>query len=573
MSFTFVDLFAGIGGFRIAAERNGGRCVAYSEIAPDAINAYRANHGESRETNLGDITAIKTLPPHDLLMGGVPCQSWSIAGRNLGFHDDRGQLWNDALCLLHESRPKAFIFENVKGLADPRNQKALAYILDRIQQAGYHAKAFVLNSFDYGVPQSRVRIYIVGFRDARFLSSFQLPAPVDRNVLLKDILEDDGESPDPDPNGRKENLSSSFPCSMSRRPRTTSLSTNNNGFNDYFLFNDLRNGVTTIHSWDILPTTKRQRDICLLLLKNRRSKVYGPLDGNPLSLSHFQSLDPSITQSDLDALVGIGILKSEHYAFTISATPQDVLTADEQFILSKGVDGVLVRDALACDNSVKLRKLPFDAILAELADRHILACKEHRYDFRNTKISTGLFGINRIFLPSSNVFPTLVASDTNDYVSPVAVQATDSGEYRRRFIHDILAPRRFRKISKVEACRIQGFPDAFILPESRARWMKLLGNSVSIPVIQRLIQAICKTGVFAPAHDVIAVETKPQQTPLQRFKPRFLNPQVSKESRPVQMKLLEKSRPYRAGRSKSTPSAPPKTKSAKKRAKPKAARP
>lgn len=573
MSFTSVDLFAGIGGFRIAAERNGGRCVAFSEIAPDAINAYLANHPEGRSSNLGDITAIKALPPHDLLMGGVPCQSWSIAGRNLGFHDDRGQLWNDALYLLHESRPRAFIFENVKGLADPRNQTALAYILDRIQQAGYHARAFVLNSFDYGVPQSRVRIYIVGFRDARFLSAFQIPAPVARKILLKDILEGDVESLGPSPEDQQEVPSSRSPSPLSRRPRTTSLSTNNNGYNDYFLFNDLRNGATTIHSWDILPTTERQRNICLLLLRNRRSKAYGPLDGNPLSLSHFQAIDPSITQSELDALVEIGILKAERYAFALTASTGDDLTEDERFILSKNANGVLVREALACDKSVKLRKLPFDAILAELADKRILECKEHRYDFRNTKISTGLFGINRIFLPSSNIFPTLVASDTNDYVSPVAIKATNKEEYRRRFVDDILAPRRFRKISKVEACRIQGFPDSFILPESRARWMKLLGNSVSVPVIQRLIQAICKTSVFAPAHDAIAIETEPEQTPLQTFKPRLLNPRLPRESRPVQMTLLEKSRPYRAARSPSNPSAPPKAKSAKKRSKTKAARP
>ena len=79
------------------------------------------NTGESAEANFGDITGIKSLPAHDLLTAGVPCQSWSIAGKNLGFDDDRGQLWNDTIYLLNQSRPKAFIFENVKGLVDPRN--------------------------------------------------------------------------------------------------------------------------------------------------------------------------------------------------------------------------------------------------------------------------------------------------------------------------------------------------------------------------------------------------------------------------------------------------------------------
>lgn len=573
MSFTSVDLFAGIGGFRIAAERNGGRCMAFSEIAADAITAYLANHPDSQSTNLGDITAIKALPPHDLLMGGVPCQSWSIAGRNLGFHDDRGQLWNDALCLLHESRPKAFLFENVKGLADPRNEPALAYILARIREAGYQARAFVLNSFDYGVPQSRVRIYIVGFRDARFLDAFHVPSPVDRKVPLKDILEDGVESPESSPDSHPTPSSSASSSPMPSRSRTTSLSTNNNGYNDYFLFNDLRNGATTIHSWNILPTTERQRHICLLLLRNRRSKAYGPLDGNPLSLSHFQALDPSITQSDLNALVDIGILKSERYAFALTGAPEDDLTEDERFILSKSVDGVLVREALACDKSVKLRKIPFDSILAKLADKCALACKEHRYDFRNTKISTGLFGINRIFLPSSNIFPTLVASDTNDFVSPVAIRAMNKEEYRRRFIEEILTPGRYRKISKVEACRIQGFPDSFILPESRARWMKLLGNSVSVPVVQRLIQSICETGVFSAAQDSIEVEKKTAQSYSQRFKPRISTPSPLHESRPVQMTLLEKSRHYRAAHSKLKSSTHPKPKSGDKHPNTKAAPP
>jgi DNA (cytosine-5)-methyltransferase 1 len=89
-SFTAIDLFAGIGGFRLAIEKNGGKCINFSEIAPDAIKTYCENFPDAEGTNLGDITKIKMLPRHDLLTGGVPCQSWSIAGRNLGFDDDRG---------------------------------------------------------------------------------------------------------------------------------------------------------------------------------------------------------------------------------------------------------------------------------------------------------------------------------------------------------------------------------------------------------------------------------------------------------------------------------------------------
>ena len=188
-NFSFIDLFAGIGGFRLALESVGGHCLGFSEIATDAIRAYCANFNESEEGNFGDITKIKDLPSHDFMTAGVPCQSWSIAGKNLGFDDDRGQLWNDTLYLLNKVRPKTFIFENVKGLSDPRNQKALDYILSRIAQAGYHAKTFVLNAYDYGVPQTRVRIYIVGFKEEKFLKRFQLPKPFPGRVCLNDVLD------------------------------------------------------------------------------------------------------------------------------------------------------------------------------------------------------------------------------------------------------------------------------------------------------------------------------------------------------------------------------------------------
>ncbi|PWL23437.1 MAG: hypothetical protein DCO96_15925 [Fluviicola sp. XM-24bin1] len=105
--FTFIDLFAGIGGFHLGLEANGGKNLCFSEIDKNAIAYYCKNHDLPVENNLGDITKIQELPEHDLLTAGVPCQSWSIAGRNLGFDDDRGQLWNDTIYLLNKFRPKA----------------------------------------------------------------------------------------------------------------------------------------------------------------------------------------------------------------------------------------------------------------------------------------------------------------------------------------------------------------------------------------------------------------------------------------------------------------------------------
>ena len=227
ITFTFIDLFAGIGGFKMALNNNGGYCVGFSEINKDAITVYCDNFRVSPDSNFGDITKINELPQHDLLTAGVPCQSWSIAGKNLGFDDDRGQLWNDTIFLLQQSKPKAFIFENVKGLVDPRNKKALSYILERISKAGYYADYFVINSYDYGVPQNRVRIYIIGFREKIYFQKFKLPQPNKIKLKLGDILGIKTE------NNKKENSGQLNLFGEVIEPRSMSLSSKN-GFNDYF---------------------------------------------------------------------------------------------------------------------------------------------------------------------------------------------------------------------------------------------------------------------------------------------------------------------------------------------------
>ncbi len=492
--FSFIDLFAGIGGFRLALESVGGHCLGFSEIAPDAIHTYCANFGDTEDCNFGDITKLKDLPQHDFMTAGVPCQSWSIAGKNLGFDDDRGQLWNDTLYLLNKVRPKAFIFENVKGLSDPRNQKALDYILSRIKQAGYHAQKFVLNAYDYGVPQTRVRIYIIGFKDEKFLKRLQLPKPFPGEVRLKDVLDSEIDMVCED--------------GADTRPRW-SLSCNEKGFNDYFLFNDLRNGPTTIHSWDIIDTTDREKHICYLLLRNRRKSDYGALDGNPLSLQHFQALDATINREELEALVWKHILKPVEYLYEIEHA-DEADEADEQFILSLGKYNLLNVDNIKVNREVKKRKIVVHEVLAELSRRGVIRCVETRYDFKNTKISTGLAGINRIFLPSSKIYPTLVASDTNDFVATEPIDADTIEKFREEFMEHVYRPRNYRRITQSEACRIQGFPDNYLLPPTRPRWMKLIGNSVAVPVIKILANAVVGTGVFDEKEEVDAViEEKP----------------------------------------------------------------
>lgn len=479
-NFSFIDLFAGIGGFRLALQSVGGTCIGFSEIAPDAINTYCQNFNEDTSANFGDITKLKTLPEHDFMTAGVPCQSWSIAGKNLGFDDDRGQLWNDTLYLLNKVRPKAFIFENVKGLADPRNAKALEYILNRIKQAGYYAKVNVLNAYDYGVPQTRIRIYIIGFKEKKYLDKFALAPATPGCIQLSDVL-DDCEAKE---------------CRQSNDNNARwSLSCNEKGFNDYFLFNDLRNGSTTIHSWDIQETTDREKNICYLLLKNRRKDKYGELDGNPLNIKHFQELDSSIKESDLEVLVEKGILKRVSYLYKVREVSND-LSDDAKWVLNQAKNGIINFDTLKSSKELKKRKINALDTLFMLETIGAVKCIEERYDFKNTKISTGLAGINRIFLPTCKIYPTLVASDTNDYVTTENLNADNIEDFRAKFMESVYRSGNYRQISKQEACRIQGFPANFLLPPTRARWMKLIGNSVAVPVIKMLANAIVNTGVF-----------------------------------------------------------------------------
>ena len=496
-NFTFIDLFAGIGGFRIALSNVGGKCLGFSEIAPDAIHAYCSNFNEPESNNFGDITKLKELPEHDFMTAGVPCQSWSIAGKKLGFDDDRGQLWNDTLFLLNKVRPKAFIFENVKGLADPRNSDALTYIMSRIKEAGYYAEKYILNANDYGVPQTRVRIYIIGFRDKLYHDRFCLPKMCPGKLTLSEII--DGVSYNKSKN-------------VSTQKARWSLSCNERGFNDYFLFNDLRNGDTTIHSWDIEATTDREKYICELLLKNRRKRDYGILDGNALSLRHFKGLDSSIRKEELEALVDKKILKHVNYQYEI-VKDEENLTDAERLVLSFRRGNSIMVDELKINKIFRVKKVGIIDTIVGLEEKGIVKCSELRYDFKHTKISPGLFGINRIFLRSSKIYPTMVASDTNDFIATVNIDADTAQEYKREFMEKIYRPGNYRQITKEEACMIQGFPADFVLPTTRPRWMKLIGNSIAVSLVKMLAQSVVNTGVFCendyiepeeddnPAHD------------------------------------------------------------------------
>lgn len=190
--FKFIDLFAGIGGFRLAMQSLGGKCVFTSEWDKEAQKTYRANFGE---VPFGDITKERTknyIPDgFDVLCAGFPCQAFSIAGKRGGFEDTRGTLFFDVAEIIKQKRPKAIFLENVKGLRNHDKGKTLATILNVLRNdLGYYVpEPKIINARDYGVPQNRERIYIVGFRNDLGIDSFQYPEPTNKDVVLEEILE------------------------------------------------------------------------------------------------------------------------------------------------------------------------------------------------------------------------------------------------------------------------------------------------------------------------------------------------------------------------------------------------
>ena len=187
-NFSFIDLFAGIGGIRIGFESVGGRCVFSSEFDEDACRTYAANFGEYPK---GDITKISTdeIPDFDILLGGFPCQAFSIIGKRKGFADEaRGTLFFEIERILKAKRPAAFLLENVRNLIAHDHGHTFKVIISHLEAIGYHVHYKVVNALDFGLPQKRERIIIIGFLDD---VPFEFPDPVkmEKRLSLKDILE------------------------------------------------------------------------------------------------------------------------------------------------------------------------------------------------------------------------------------------------------------------------------------------------------------------------------------------------------------------------------------------------
>lgn len=284
----FIDLFAGIGGirkgFEQACKAKGlkSRCVFTSEIKPHAIEVLKQNNPEDYVH--GDITAIEasSIPDFDILLGGFPCQAFSAAGKRYGFEDTRGTLFFDVARILKEKKPYGFILENVEGLVnhDKRDKEmpygnTLKVILETLEELGYKTNWKVLNAKDFGVPQERKRIYIIGTKHSKpDMAGFKV-----KSSKIGDILEHGLECPKSD---FIQKLLSHYSVEDLRGKA----------------IKDKRGGKNNIHSWDFElkgSVSSQQQELLNKILKERRkhkwAEMYGIdwMDGMPLTLEMIRT--------------------------------------------------------------------------------------------------------------------------------------------------------------------------------------------------------------------------------------------------------------------------------------------
>lgn len=301
----FIDLFAGIGGIRLgleqAAEEAGytPKCMMSSEIKPAAIKVLRQNHPD--EEIYGDITKIATddIPDFDILCAGFPCQAFSYAGKRMGFEDTRGTLFFEVARILKDKRPLGFILENVEGLVAHDNGKTFNIILETLQDLHYKVSYRVLNSKDFGVPQERKRIYIVGSRNKTIhLDDFPVIHHTVGTILEKG----------------KPLSCTPFVKNLLRFCPAASLEGKK--------IKDKRGGYANIHSWDLEmkgPITIEEKQLLNMLLHERRkhkwAEIYGIewMDGMPLTISMIRQFYaiPNLEEM-LNDLVFKGYIAYEH---------------------------------------------------------------------------------------------------------------------------------------------------------------------------------------------------------------------------------------------------------------------
>lgn len=308
----FIDLFAGIGGirkgFELACAESGyeSECVFTSEIKPYAISVLKQNH--PNENIYGDITTVDTddIPDFDYLLAGFPCQAFSAAGKRLGFEDTRGTMFFEVARILKAKSPLGFVLENVEGLVnhDRENPKdkigrTLSIILEQLDTLGYFVSWRVLNAKNFGVPQERKRIYIVGTKK----SAPDLAVFKHKKTTLSAILEV----------GLPTSTSSFVKLLLSHYDIEKLYGKS---------IKDKRGGLNNIHSWDIEykgAISQVEKDLLNKMLKERRKKKWAEeygidwMDGMPLTLSQIETFFAMDNlEETLEHLVKLRYLRKEH---------------------------------------------------------------------------------------------------------------------------------------------------------------------------------------------------------------------------------------------------------------------
>lgn len=190
----FIDLFCGIGGFRVALEKQGLECVFSNDIDKHAQESYYRNFGERPE---GDIIEIseRRIPKHDILCAGFPCQSFSISGKQKGINDPRGRLFYEIIRIAQYHKPRILLLENVRNILSIDHGDTIKTMEKEIDEIGYNLEKHVLNSSFFGIPQSRDRVYFVGIRkDHAKEIKYKVPDKTMRKVFLENILEKNPDS-------------------------------------------------------------------------------------------------------------------------------------------------------------------------------------------------------------------------------------------------------------------------------------------------------------------------------------------------------------------------------------------
>lgn len=414
----FIDLFAGIGGIRIGVQsalKNYGidsTCVLSSEIDAKACETYELNFHEYPS---GDIHEITEIEPFDFLLGGFPCQPFSYAGKRRGFGDTRGTLFFEIERILEKYQPKAFLLENVRGLYTHDGGRTFETIIGKLHNLGYGTYDLLLNSSDFGVPQNRVRLYILGIKnDTPIMSlitnlgaadshsfkkeyeqlSLFSKEEISKKTTVKDILE--------------ENVPQKYFCSQEFEKQLKSVVGDDLSKLHGYRLIDYRGGKS-LHSWELGKKGKcsnQEIKFMNLLIQNRRKPIFGRhQDGKKLTVEQIKTF----------------------------YTDEDILDVIDSLI-KKGY-------------------------LKEEGGKYNPVCGNMSFEVFK-------------FLDPNSISITLTSSDSNRL--------------------GIIQNNKPRRITPRECARLQGFPDTFTVNPVDNFAYKQFGNSVSVPVIQALVEDFLK---------------------------------------------------------------------------------